>query len=426
MMDEALDEIRYDPLESIDYEFLGTSTDRKLLNLYARNLKKARSIGELHTKILKVVHRLKSLEAFKTCDITVSPGAKIDSALVSFSLKDEKWWNMSLGLTANNEGGKTEASASFRNLRRKADRTLFKMEYKPNTKTYGYQLVHNDKFFVLGKWEAIYSFKHGTEELDVNLRENNYAGVFACSPIGGKHKLEIGRTVRTNSIRVENSSLKLINQGLPVNAKNFIAYTLNRDTRDNPQFAQSGSNATITNEFAYGADNKFHKIDLKYSKYFGLTPSIVLQTSLSFGMFFPWKFTKVSINDKYRNRYVKGFNTLGTRKISDNPLVASGYLIPGDNLGKLSNLILESKIHFNNTPGIENSGLVPFVYGSLICEDPGKFSSLKSYFRDYIRASAGFGIGWNGSFGRIEFIYNTKVLSKPGDITSEFQIHFGE
>ena len=220
--------------------------------------------------------------------------------------------------------------------------------------------------------------------------------------------------------------MKLIKEGLPVNAKNYFLHSYTKDTRDNLQFPKTGSFLSIVNEFAYGADNRFHKLDLKFLKYFGITSNIVFQTSAVFGCFVPWNFTKTSVNDRYRFRFVKGFNTIGTRKLSASPEVLSKYQINGDDLGKTSTLSFEGKFHFYECPGISGVGLVPFIYGNLLCESPGKVTSIKEYYRDFVRASAGFGIGWVAGFGRIELVYASKVLSRPGDLVSEFQVIFSD
>ena len=425
-MEEDLAGYEFSPITDVEYEFKNTFTDSNILKKYTRCISKARSVYELNEMIIKAIHKLDSLQSFKSCDVKVFPGKGTDSALVSFILQDNNWWNMSIGASASNEGGKTEASATLRNLRSKADQTIVKVEYKPNTRTYGYQFLHHDKLYIPGKWEAIYSFKEGGEELDINLKENNYSGSFILKSFDGTNKIEIGRSVRTNSVRVENSSLKLICDALPVNSKNYLSYTFIKDSRDNHQFPKSGNLLTLTNEFAYGNDNKFHKIDFKLNTYFGLTSALVFQTSIAGGFILPWKYSKVSINDRYRLRFVKGFNYIGTRAIAADPYAASKYLINGDNIGKSSNLNLEGKLHFYNFPGLHDMGLVPFIYGNVLCEEPTKLTSLKNYCRENVRASAGFGFGWNASFGRIEFVYATRVLQKTGDLASEFQVLFSD
>ena len=67
-------------------------------------------------------------------------------------------------------------------------------------------------------------------------------------------------------------------------------------------------------------------------------------------------------------------------------------------------------------------GISPFVYGNLICLEP----SLKvDEVKEKVRGSVGFGLGWNSSFGRLEFSFASKVWTRPGDISAEFQILFG-
>lgn len=423
---EDLQDYEYCHLDEVHCEFHNTSTSHSLLRQLTGSLLKSRSVSELNSEILKAIYKLESLDTFKICDVKVLPGTKLDSAIVSFALQDNKWWTMSVGVTADNEGGKSEASAILRNLRSKADHTAIKIEYKPNSKTYGYQFLHHDRLYLPGKWEAFYSVKQGNEEIDVNLKENNYSGSFCLRSVNGKHRVEVGRSIRTNSVRVENASLAMIKSALPVNAKNYLSYSFLNDSRDNPQTPKSGSYLKFVNEIAYGNDNKFCKVDMKLNSYFGLTSAVVLQTSIAAGLFPYWNLSKISINDRFRMRFVKGFNTIGTREPAGNSNIANKYQVNGDHLGSYSNLVVEGKIHFYDCVGLHDMGLVPFVYGSVMCEDPVQIRNFNDYFRDKVRASAGFGLGWNGSFGRIEFAYTTKVMARPGDVTSEFQVLFSD
>lgn len=58
---------------------------------------------------------------------------------------------MQMGFNADNEGGRSTFSANLKNLRKKADLTQLSLDYKHNTGTFGYSMLHNDKLFLPGK-----------------------------------------------------------------------------------------------------------------------------------------------------------------------------------------------------------------------------------------------------------------------------------
>ncbi|CAG9311846.1 unnamed protein product [Blepharisma stoltei] len=414
------------PILNVELEFQHTSTNPEVLKKYFRSLTKSRSVEDLHEKIKESVYKLNALDLYKGCDVIVLPGKAIDSALIQFVLKDKRWWSLSFGATADNEGGKSVLSAHFRNLRGKADLTNVNVEYKLNTGTWGYEMFHHDRLYMPGKWETMYSVKKYSDELDQNIKEHAYGGSFSLRSSDGKHKLEAGRYIRTNEIATEYASLPLLKQELPVSVKNYIAHTYTRDLRDNPSEPRTGILSTLTNEFAFGGDVNFHKIDFKIHHYFPILSDIVFQSTFGLGAFMPWRNTKTRINDRYRSRYIKGFQAIGTREQPADPAMRGKYAIEGDDLGKLSVLNMEAKIHFYNSPVLSGVGLVPYIYANMICEEPHKFTNAKTYFKEKARGSFGIGLGWVGGFGRIEFSYASHVWKKPGDVSAEFQVLFGE
>ncbi|CAG9331805.1 unnamed protein product [Blepharisma stoltei] len=426
---EELKELRdhaKNPIVSVELDFRNTSTNPELLKRYVRPLTKSRSVEELHAKIKETVYKLNALDMYRSCDAIVLPGKTIDAALVQFVLKDKRWWNLSFGANADSEGGKSVLSAHLRNLRGKADLTNINLEYKLNTGTWGYEVFHHDKLYMPGKWEMMYSVKKYSDELDQNVKENAYGGSFAIKSANGKHKLEAGRFIRTNDVAVEYASLKLLKEELPVSVKNYISHTYTRDLRDDTSEPRTGSLTSITNEFALGGDVNFHKVDLKFNHYFPILSNVVFQSTFGLGAFIPWKNTTTKINDRYRSRYIKGFQAIGTREQPADPTMRGKFAVEGDDLGKLSVLNLETKLHFYNTPVISGVGLVPYLYANMICEEPHKVTNLKTYFREKARGSVGIGLGWVGAFGRIEFSYATHVWKKPGDVSAEFQVLFGD
>lgn len=423
---EEISDILFCPLTSVDIEFNNTKVDKALLLQTLSLLLKSNSVYSLQENLIKSLQTFESLDSFKSCEAIILPGKSKDSALVSFNIQDNKLWTLSAGADANNEGGRTVLSASFRNLREKADLTNLQVEYKPNTKTYGFELYHLDKLYVPGKWQLYYSIKQGTEEIDVNLKQVSYGGSVGIRTLNGNFRSEIGRFIRTNKINTEFASLQLISEALPVSAKNYILTEFKQNTLDNFQQPSKGSSLTLTSEIACGADNVYQKLDFKFNKFFGLTTSVVLQSCINFGLFVPWNFTKVSINDRYRSRFIKGFHSVGHKKMPADPVIASKYDVTGDDLGEMSKLILEQKVQFYDAGFLSGTGLTPFLYANCICEAPLKYNGARSFFREYVRGSFGFGIGLNLGVGKLEVAYAARVFRKTQDVAASLQVVFGD
>ncbi|OMJ80430.1 hypothetical protein SteCoe_19335 [Stentor coeruleus] len=428
-MNEGLNDIAdilNEPLFSVDMEFHNTSVDTNILKKYLKTVSGAKSVEQLSHYVAEALLKLDRLEVFKSCEVKILPGKSENTALAYFDLQEKGSFTASAEAKTTNEGGSTEFKGGFRNIRHKADFTEIKAEYKPNTRTYGFALSHYDQLYTPGKYQAIYSITQDTIELDTNLKETNYGGSFLISSMKKDWNIKFGRLIRTNVIRAEHASTKMIRQSLPVNAKNYAQFCYNYSSLNDMLIPTSGIKLNVINEFAYGEDNKFHKIDFKISKYFGLTNNIVFQGSLDSGVFIPWPGSKISINDKYRSRFIKGFQSVGTREPPNDPNVMAKYEPCGDNLGAKSKFNAEGKIHFYNTVGMQNYNLVPFLYGNVVCESPNKFTSMRNYAQDYVRWSAGFGIGLNLGSARLEFAYAARHYAKKCDVTAGFGILVGD
>lgn len=419
------EEVQSNPLASVSLKFIGTKTDPALLRAHLYKLSRARTVGELHEKIGAALNRLTSLDAFRSCRTTILPDRGLNTAVIEFDIKDSRWWECSLGFTTDNEGGRSIVNGIFRNLRGRAEQTRVATEYKHNTGTWGYELTHADKLFNPKHYQVSYSLKKSGEEIDQNVIENSYGGSVALETFDGAHKLVLARKVRTNQIAAEFASLELLRQELATTAKNSLTYTYTTDSRDNSTQPKAGYIATLTNELALGSDVRFHKVEGRVSQYYELFRDIPLQLSGQLGFFMPWGFTKTQINDRFRGRYIKGFRSVGDRFPSADPAQQGKYLVEGDDLGKLSQLQLEAKLHFYNLPFLQRAGLTPFIYGNMIVIDP-LYTKSADHFKQQMRGSAGFGLGWNMAFGRIEFSYASRVFTKPGDVSAEFQILFAQ
>mmetsp|Transcript_33877 Transcript_33877/g.59037 ORF Transcript_33877/g.59037 Transcript_33877/m.59037 type:complete len:423 (-) Transcript_33877:4-1272(-) len=419
------EEVQSNPLASVSITFEGTKTNHALLRTHLHKLTRARTVGELHERCTRALNKLTALDAFKSCKTTILPGTEINTAIVEFEIKDLRWWELSLGFNTDNEGGRSIVSGILRNLRNRAEQTRVSTEYKHNTGTYGYEFTHIDKLFDPKHFQLVYSLKKSSEEVDQNVIENAYGGSISLETYDGAHKLSIGRKVRTNLIAAEYASMELLRQELPTSAKNSLTHTYTVDRRDSSDYTRSGYLASLTNEIALGNTTRFHKVEAKGTRYFELLKDSPLQLSGSLGFFMPWNFTKSHINDRFRGRYIKGFRSVGDRFPPADPSQHGKYLVEGDDLGKLSQLQLEAKLHFYNLPFLEKISLTPFVYSNLIVIDPLHTKSAE-HFKQQTRGSVGFGLGWNMAFGRIDFSYASKVYSKAGDVSAEFQVLFAQ
>lgn len=230
----------------------------------------------------------------------------------------------------------------------------------------------------------------------------------------GKHKLSLGHVRRSNEIFAERASSKLINEEIPVSGKNFATYIFTRDTRDDEMMPQFGSYLELTNELAFG-DVLFDKIGAKLSHWFPVF-SGALQLSANFGYIFG---ERTRMTDRYRGRFLKGFTSVGEREPPADEKQRGVYNVEGDDMGYSSQLNCEAKLHWYETPILQNMNIFPFVYGNYILVNPTKFD-----FKGSSRGSVGFGLGWALNIGRIELIYSTRVFAKPGDVPAEFQLLF--
>mmetsp|Transcript_6851 Transcript_6851/g.10103 ORF Transcript_6851/g.10103 Transcript_6851/m.10103 type:complete len:428 (+) Transcript_6851:11-1294(+) len=419
-----IDQFAHNPIREVGLEFSCTQTSSRALRNYLKFLTKSRTVEELHENIEKSIHKLNSLKNFRSCDVKVLPGDHTDSALVSFVLKDLKWWGLSLGTNTGTEGVKGTISGVFRNLLYKADQTIFEVDYKYNTGTYGYNFVHTDKLFKPGKLESVFTLQNFTEELDQNLFLDSYGGNFALKTNDEKHTFEVGKYFRFNRIAVENASETLLKEGLAATSKNYFCHNFHLDTTDSLTEPRKGFKLNVLNELAYSEDSRFHKFDLRLHKYLSLAEDITFQGTCKLGVIMPWEFTKLTLNDKYRVRHQKGFISLGSRQPPLNPTLRDKFLVEGDDLGKTSQLALGAKLRFYNVNFLKGIGLTPFIFGSLNCVDLENSESPRDCLKNHTRGAAGFGLRFSTRFGVVELTYSSKVWSKPGDVTAEFQILF--
>lgn len=402
----------------------GSHTQPGLIEQFLAPLVATGSVGELQEKLLDSLQRLNELSSFKKCEMEVHPGQKPDSALVKLNFEPLRWWGLSMGVDANNEGARTTTTALFRNLRGRCDETKLNFEYKPASSRTGVEISHLDRLFIPGTWQANYSLRNYNDEVDVNLVETGYEGSFTLRSLDGVHQFYIGRGVRTNLIAWERASMELLKQEMPVNARNRLSYTFNLEGRNDKVAPTKGYFLSLTNELAYGADTRYHKVELRGKQYFPISSRIALEFAGFLGAILPWENSKHHVTDRYRGLYLKGFRSVGPRAPPANPALIGKYHLDGDDIGQSSQLTLEAKLLFYTTPVLHTVGLVPYIYANAIGINPLAMTRPVDYAKTMVRTSVGFGLGWSMALGRIEFSYASKVWSKPGDYPAEFQVLF--
>lgn len=412
------------PLLDIELQFLNTKANSHLLSSLLSFLKNSATLQQFNYNLFQAIQLLSTLDTFKSCDVEIQPGKHTNDVLVKFLMKDYRFYSLSTGFTADKQGERVYVEGCLRNLRRRCDSTKFKLEYSHTVDSYNYELDHHDRLFIPGKLAALYSLSKTTEEIDTNVLQHKYGGTFNLQTSDQRHSFYLSRYVRTNSIAVEYASRALLNE-LPVNLIYQLGHWYKHSTTDNPSAPTTGYIFSLNNELATG-NSVYHKADISYSHYFSLFTDVVLQNSFKLGMFLPWSFTKTFFNDRYRYRFVKGFRQIEEREQPAKlPAGASPETsIYGDDLGRMSSLSLESKLHFYNTPFLSKIGLTPFLYANLIV--PEVLRHKYSEYKDHARGSVGLGLGLQFGPARVELAYTSQVFKKSGDIGAEFQMVFAD
>jgi len=423
---QELEDYATEPLSKVELEFSSTKVSHSVLSQYLKLLCKSRTVEELHNNIADSAVFLNALDTFSSCFVEVLPGSIPDSAKVSFDLQDSKRWGVGFGTNSNSEGGSFSMSASLKNLRGKADLSITEVEYSPRSKTFGYSINHYDRMFVPLKWESLYTFQNSHKKLTQNVAENLWGGSLAFVSSDGVNSIKLGSFSRTNKIAVEHASLELLKEIFPVSTKNFVSYKYTYDTVEDEEEPRAGHTLEILNELAFSKDTQFHRLEVAGRKFYSLTENLVLKGSCNLGVIVPWAFTSSHINDRYIGKYKKGFSSYGGRAPPADQNLRGKFQPEGDDLGKMSELNFEGKLQFYNTPLLSAIGVVPFIYGNLLCAEPHKCSSPKSYLKDYGRGSIGFGLDWKTSLGTVEFSYSAKTFKKPQDVSAEFQVIFSD
>lgn len=420
---EKLDLYGAHPLAGVTLELLNTKTDPQLLYKLLQAVRKAPNLQELQKRLENAAQTLHDLDIYKECNIALHPGIELDSALASFDFKEYNMLGWDLGLFADNKGAKTSLGLTMRNLRGRADLSKFDVNYLVNSNSLQYMFEHHDQLFSPGRLQSLLRLEKGKKELDSHVLEDKYGGGLYLITSNKTHTLGLGRYTRTNIINSDYASQALMNE-IPVSSINFLSHTYRLDTTDHYLYPTEGNLLILKNQIAYG-DARFHKVDIDYSRYFKLTSRLVFESCLSFGMFTPFEMCKTYFNDRYRTDNIKGFKSIGLREPPGKTYIQGNPNFTGDDMGKLSLLQLQGKVHFYDLPILSKLGLVPFVYGNLALVDPIKMKSYESAVNE-TRGSYGIGLGYNSTRGRIELSYTTRSFSKPGDLAGEIQVTYYE
>ena len=413
---ENLDLYGEQPLAGVSLEFLNTKTNPQILNKLLQYVRKAPNIKELKLRLDRATSTLRSLDIYEKCDIGILPGASFDSAIARFDFKEHSMLGWEMKLLPSIHGMHAILGLKLRNLIGHADIGRFSVKYLLDSKSLVYDFRHFDSLLSPGKLKSLIILEKGIIGLDSSMMEDKYGGaVYLISSSASKdHTLGAGRFTRTNIFNPDYASQALLDE-LPVSSLNFLSYSYRFNTTDNRIYPKKGVYLLLRNLVAYG-DARYHKLDINYSRYFALNSLTVLESSLSFGMFTPFEMSKTFVNDRYRTNNIKGFRSIGAREPPRQAYASENPNFIGDEMGKLSLLQLEAKLHLFDLPLLRSYHLVPFVYGNLVLPDPLKMKFSYDNVANEARGSIGVGLGINTTMGRIEIIYKARTFSKPGDV----------
>jgi hypothetical protein len=417
-MEDPIQALGSHPLQHVKLSFLNTSVLPSVLARRLVRLSASPTVSDLHSRIVESLQKLSSLNAFRACNVLVKPGDQADSALVEFDLEDLSWWSLTLGLLSNNEGGKAVLSSGVRNIRQKCDLTQLRWAFKPHTRTFGFEILHEDQLYSEGL-EAKYFYSSDSTELDQSLREHAYGAGVSFATRDSKHTWALRRFIRTNSLDLAAASAETVRTHLGVSAKTAFTHVYRARQTLQGESWKLKSVYSVTNEAAV-EDVQFHRLEAAQDSILQLKNSdVILQLTSKLGLILPLFGTQRSFaNDLYRSRYVKGFKSLGCRLPSES---IGSYGVEGDNLGSECFAGAEVKAHFSSVPWLSSIDLVPFMYVNSFL--PTTFPQLlRADLKDHIRASCGFGIAWSSPFGRIEASYAAFTLSRKGDVPATFQV----
>jgi hypothetical protein len=413
---ENLDLYGEEPLASVSLEFLNTKTNPQLLYKLLQSVRKAPNLKELQHRLGKASGTLKGLDIYKNCDIGIYPGASLDTAIARFDFKEHNMLNWDMKFFPTNKGMQAALGLKLRNLTGHADITRFNVNYLLNSKSIIYDFRHYDQLLSPGKLRSLIKLEKGMRGLDSNVMEDKYGGGVYLISADKVHTLGAGRFIRTNIFNPDYASQALLNE-IPVSSLNFLSYLYTCYTLDSLLYPRKGVHLLIRNQVAYG-DARYHKLDIHFSRYLALNSQLILESSLLFGMFTPFEMAKTFFNDRYRTDNIKGFRSIGAREPPCQAFASENPNFIGDEMGKLSLLQLEAKLHLCDLPLLRSLHVAPFVYGNLVLADPLKMKFSYDDAVNEVRGSYGVGLRINTFLGRIEISYTTRTFSKPGDLVA--------
>lgn len=417
-MEDRVAHFAREELVSVQVEVTGAALDPVLVPSLFAPVLAARTVGALHESLLASLRTLAHLDSFKRCTVTVLPGAKSQSAEVEFALRPVQWWRLILSSIADREGGSVCFGSVFRSLRKRADTTKTVVRFRPNTRTWGFSLVHTDPMFKPRRWTSALEARCSNTLIDYNHLSHEWAQALTISKYDKSVEFRLSRDSRVNYPMIDRCSEALLASSLLSSEKYALGVAVRADTRNRTLRPTSGHLLEAKSEFATVQGTTLNSgkataqvlLPLHYK-------GVVAELCGTWQWAVACSQGKRWINDRLVGGFAKGFRAFGDRVQP----AKTGHFAVGDHLGTNHILSLEGKLHFHDFPLLRHLGFSPFLYANVLSPAESARSLLS---RGSVRGSCGFGVDWATAYGRLEFAYAAKVVSRCGDVPARFQVLF--
>jgi len=403
-------------LTQVDLKTRNSNLHAPVLTQLLSPVSAARSVGELHKRILASMESLNRLKLYQRLEVKMLPGSRVDTALIEYDFQCLKWWDWGLRMGGSREGGCVLPSMLLRNIRGGAEQTSATLEFKPNTMTWGLRLDHVSPAILPTSWALALNYHIKQKQLDLNLHVLEKGEAVTFTSHDGSNAVIVGREVRTNCPYIDRASMQLLQSAILTSEKYYIAHEWRTSSLDEGE--TQGHYLRIRNELAVGSSTQAHTLDLTCTQFFQVHDNGLILELTGWWRWMPgWTFTKVHYNDRLRATYIKGFRSIGERNPPADGSLEAHFNAPGDSVGSTNVITAEAKLHFRKNPLLHLLGLSPFLYGNIVGAglDVGRA-------KQGIRWSAGMGVDWKTRFGRVELTYAAKVFTRQGDLPAEFQV----
>jgi outer membrane protein assembly factor BamA len=402
-------------LTKVEVQTQGSCLDAQLLTELLSPVSAARSVREMHQRIVDSVKTLNGLKMFDQVGVKILPGSQLDTARVQYDFQGLRRWTFDLHMSRSREGGRLFPSLILRNIRGVADRTTANLEFKPNTKTWGLSLNHSSPAILPNSWSVALNYHIRQKQMDVNLHVLETGEAVTITSHSGSHAVILGRDVRTNHPYIDRASWDNLQKAILTSEKYYVAHEWRASALDEEE--TDGYSLRLRNEVAFGPSTRAHTVALTCSQFLPLHKSLVLELTGWWRWMPNWNFVTVHYSDRLRATYIKGFRSIGARNPPANKSLSTHSYAPGDSVGSTNVTTAEAKLHFRKTPLLEKFGLSPFLYGNVV-----GVGLEAGQVRAGLRGSVGLGVDWKTRLGRVEMTYAAKVVTREGDLPAELQV----